>query len=63
MGHEGKMMDASCVDGPRQRNSREENAEIKRGTGPESFQQNENRMEQNEVAARGAKKGADVHDG
>jgi transposase, IS5 family len=63
MGHEGKMIDASCVDVPRQRNSREENAEIKQGKVPESFQQHENRREQNDVAARWAKKGEDVHDG
>ena len=63
MGHEGTMIDASCVDVPRQRNSREENGEIKQGTVPESFQQNENRLEQKEVAARWAKKGEDVHDG
>ena len=63
MGREGKMIDASFVDVPRQRNSREENEEIKQGKVPESFQQNENRMEQNDVAARWAKKGADVHDG
>ena len=63
MGHEGKMIEASCVDVPRQRNSREENEEIKQGTVPESFQQNENRMEQKDVAARWAKKGEDVHDG
>ena len=63
MGREGKMIDASFVDVPRQSNSREENEEIKQGKVPESFQQNENRMEQNDVAARWAKKGADVHDG
>lgn len=63
MGHEGKMIDASFVDVPRQRNSREENAEIKQGKVPESFQQNENRMEQKDVAARWAKKGQEVHYG
>lgn len=63
MGREGKMIDASFVDVPRQRNSREENAEIKQGTGPESFQPNENRMEQKDVAARWAKKGEEVHYG
>lgn len=63
MGREGKMIDASFVDGPRQRNSREENAEIKQGKGPESFQQNENRMEQKDVGARWAKKGEEVHYG
>jgi transposase len=38
MGREGKMIDASFVDVPRQRNSREENEEIKQGKVPESFQ-------------------------
>ena len=61
MGHEGKMIDASFVDVPRQRNCREENAEITQGTVPESFQQNENRMEQKEMEARWAKKGEEVH--
>jgi len=63
MGCEGKIIEASFVDVPRQRNSREENEEIKQGTVPESFQQNENRREQKDVAARWAKKGEDVHDG
>jgi IS5 family transposase len=63
IGHAGKMIDASFVDVPRQRNSREENAEIKRGKVPESFQQNENRLEQKDVAARWAKKGEEVHYG
>ena len=63
MGHEGKMIDASFVDVPRQRTSREENEEIKQGTVPESFQQNENRMEQKDAAARWAKKGEEVYSG
>lgn len=63
MGREGKMIDASFVDVPRQRNSREENEEIKQGKVPESFQQNENRLEQKDVGARWAKKGEAVHDG
>ncbi len=63
MGREGKIIDASFVDVPRQRNSREENEEIKQGTVPESFQQNENRREQKDVAARWAKKGEEVHYG
>lgn len=60
MGHEGKMIEASFVEVPRQSNSREENAEIKQGKVPESFQQNENRMEQKDVAARWTKKEAEV---
>ena len=63
MGRAGKMIDASFVDVPRQRNSREENEEIKQGNVPESFQQNENRMEQKDMEARWVKKGADVHYG
>ena len=63
MGHEGTMSEASCVDVQRQRKIREEHEEIKEGTVPESFQKNENRMEQQEVPARWAKKGEDVHDG
>ena len=42
MGREGKMIDASFVDVPRQRNSREEHEEIKQGKGPGPFQHNEN---------------------
>jgi len=63
MGHEGTMSEASWVDVRRQRNSREEHEEIKEGTVPESFQKNENPMEQQDVAARWAKKAEDVHGG
>ncbi len=63
MGHEGKMIDASFVDVPRQRNSREENEQIKAGEIPESFEENENRREQKDTDARWAKKGEEVHYG
>jgi len=63
MGNEGKIIDASFVDVPRQRNSREENAEIKSGKIPESFEKNENRLEQKDVEARWTKKGEEVHYG
>ena len=63
MGNEGKIIDASFVDVPRQRNSREENAEIKSGKVPESFEKNENRLEQKDVEARWTKKGEEVHYG
>jgi IS5 family transposase len=63
MGQEGKIIDASFVDVPRQRNSREENAEIKSGKVPESFKENENRLEQKDVEARWTKKGEEVHYG
>ncbi len=57
MGQEGKIIDASFVDVLRQRNRREENEEIKSGKVPESFQENENRLEQKDVEARWAKEG------
>jgi IS5 family transposase len=63
MGREGKIIDASFVDVPRQRNRREENEEIKSGKVPESFQENENRLEQKDLEARWAKKGEEVHFG
>jgi len=63
MGHEGKIIDASFVDVPRQRNSRDENQSIKCGQVPESFMKNENRLEQKDVEARWAKKGEEVHYG
>lgn len=62
-GQEGKIIDASFVDVPRQRNSREENADIKLGKVPESFKKNENRLEQKDVEARWTKKGEEVHYG
>jgi IS5 family transposase len=63
MGHEGKIIDASFVDVPRQRNSREENQAIKLGKVPETFMTNKNRLEQKDVTARWAKKGDEVHYG
>jgi transposase, IS5 family len=49
MGQAGKIIDASFVDVPRQRNRREANEEIKSGKVPESFQENENRLEQKDL--------------
>jgi IS5 family transposase len=63
MGREGKMIDASFVDVPRQRNTREENEEIKSGKVPSSFEGDENRLEQKDCDARWAKKGEEVHFG
>jgi len=63
MGHEGKIIDASFVDVPRQRNSREENEEIKLGKVPEVFKENGDRLRQKDVEARWAKKGKEVHYG
>jgi len=63
MGQEGKIVDASFVDVPRQRNSREENEEIKAGKVPESLRENENQLRQKDVEARWAKKDEEVHYG
>lgn len=49
---EGKMMDATLVSVPIQRNSREENKEIKEGKVPESFSENKNKLAQKDTDAR-----------
>jgi IS5 family transposase len=54
--NEGKIMDASFVEVPRQRNSREENAQIKAGEIPESFTQNPHKQAQKDTDARWTKK-------
>ena len=53
---EGKIIDASFVEVPRQRNSREENAQIKAGEIPESFTQNPHKRSQKDTDARWTKK-------
>jgi IS5 family transposase len=62
---EGSIIDASFVDVPKQRNTREENAKIKKGEIPEEWQtaENVNKMEQKDVDARWTKKGNEVHYG
>jgi IS5 family transposase len=55
--NEGKMIDASFVEAPRQRNSREENKHIKEtGTAPESWQEKPHKLCQKDVDARWTKK-------
>lgn len=63
VGKQGKIIDASFVDVPRQRNSREDNEKIKNGGVPESFTKNENVGEQKDVDARWTKKGDETHYG
>lgn len=63
VGKEGKIIDASFVDVPRQRNSRDDNDKIKAGEVPESFTQNKNVGEQKDVDARWTKKNSEVHYG
>ena len=56
---EGSLVDATFVEVPRQRNSREDNAAIKRGEIPEAWKspENENKLEQKDTDARWTKKG------
>lgn len=54
--HEGKIIDASFVEVPRQRNSREENKEVKEGKIPASFEANRHKKAQKDIDARWTKK-------
>jgi len=55
--NEGKMVDASFVEAPRQRNTREENKHIKEtGTAPEEWKEKPNKLRQKDIDARWTKK-------
>jgi IS5 family transposase len=54
--NEGKIVDASFVEVPRQRNKREENVQIKAGEIPESFAKNPHKFRQKDTDARWTKK-------
>jgi len=61
----GSIVDASFVDVPCQRNTRQENKTIKGGNIPEEWQKegNENKYEQKDTDARWAKKNEELHYG
>ena len=61
----GSIIDASFVDKPRQRNSREENEQIKKGEVPDEWkkQGNEAKLRQKDVDARWTKKNDETHYG
>ncbi len=63
--HAGQMIDATFVEVPRQRNSREENAQIKAGETPAGWQQpvQKSKLRQKDVDARWTKKNAENHFG
>ncbi len=61
--HEGKIVDASFVEAPRQRNTRKENREIKDGDPPEDWDNNPNKKRQKDVDARWTKKNNENHFG
>ncbi|MDP2160270.1 MAG: IS5 family transposase [Flavobacterium sp.] len=55
--NEGKMVDASFVEAPRQRNTREENKHIKEtGTAPENWKEKPHKLCQKDIDARWTKK-------
>jgi len=54
--HEGKIVDASFVEVPKQRNSRGENAAIKEGKVPEGWEDNPNKLAQKDMDARWTQK-------
>jgi IS5 family transposase len=55
--NEGKIIDASFVEVPRQRNKKEENAEIKAGRGAELWQDQPHKKRQKDIDARWTQKG------
>lgn len=59
----GQMVDASFVDVPRQRNSREENQQIKAGEIPDSFKEKPHKRQQKDTDARWTKKNQETHYG
>jgi IS5 family transposase len=54
--NEGKIVDASFVEVPRQRNKREENKQIKEGQTPEEWKNKPHKLSQKDVDARWTKK-------
>src|SRR3990170_3848736 len=54
--NEGKIIDASFVEVPIQRNSREENKQIKEGKIPDEWKEKPNKLEQKDTDARWTKK-------
>lgn len=54
--NEGRMVDASFVEAPRQRNTREENKEVKSGQTPQAWKEKPHKLAQKDVDARWTKK-------
>ena len=61
--HSGTIIDATFVDAPRQRNSKEENDRIKKGELPSDWKRKPNKLAQKDLDARWAKKGGETHYG
>lgn len=63
VGSKGTMVDATFIEAPIQRNTREENKEIKNGKVPEDWQNNVHKISQKDTDARWAKKNGQRHYG
>lgn len=61
--NKGKIVDASFVDVPRQRNTREENKTIKDGNVPEEWTDSPHKLSQKDTDARWTKKNKETHYG
>jgi IS5 family transposase len=59
----GQIIDATFIPVPKQRNTREENQEIKNGKVPESFKESPDRLRQKDTDAQWAKKNNEIHYG
>ena len=59
----GHIVDASIIEVPKQRNNRDENAQIKEGILPKSFQNNINQLRQKDTDARWTMKGGKTYYG
>ena len=59
----GQIIDATLIPVPKQRNTREENAEIKAGRIPEGWDENSDRLQQKDLDARWVKKNGISHYG
>ena len=61
--HTGTIVDATFVDAPRQRNSRDENQQVKNGETPEEWKNNPHKLAQKDTDARWTKKNDETHYG
>jgi IS5 family transposase len=61
--HEGKIIDASFVEAPRQRNGKDKNKQIKEGKGDELWNDQPNKKRQKDIDARWTKKNNEAHYG
>ena len=61
--HTGTIVDATFVDAPRQRNSRDENEQIKNNEIPEEWKKNPHKMSHKDTDARWTKKRDETHYG